>query len=151
MRRLPEESLKLHPSNFGEDGGPVCGGFCCCRKPIDSNFAQSVQGNDEEGLEMHPLGVSRQNTEDYAQAPPGSGETPVMESQGRCSIRWCGWVRRLVSKKKRRYIGDGFDLDLTYVLNNVIAMGFPSVGKEAIYRNPRDELQHFLTNRYGTR
>ena len=40
-------------------------------------------------------------------------------------------VRKLVSLKKRRFVGDGVDLDLTYITPRVIAMGFPSEGAEA--------------------
>jgi hypothetical protein len=35
------------------------------------------------------------------------------------------WVRSLVSQKRRRYTQNGYDLDLTYITDRVIAMGFP--------------------------
>lgn len=49
-------------------------------------------------------------------------------------------ARRLVSLKKKRFTLDGFDLDLSYVTDNIIAMGFPSDGAEGVYRNPKDEV-----------
>ena len=55
-----------------------------------------------------------------------------------------GKVRHLVSKKKRRYTQDGFDLDLSYVTPRLIAMGFPSVGTEACYRNPAKQTRQFI-------
>ena len=51
-------------------------------------------------------------------------------------------IRQLISENKRRFQVDGFDLDLTYILDNVIAMSFPSKGTTAMYRfvhNMRDE------------
>jgi phosphatidylinositol-3,4,5-trisphosphate 3-phosphatase and dual-specificity protein phosphatase PTEN len=57
-------------------------------------------------------------------------------------------VRSLVSKKKVRFTEDGFDLDLTYVTPRVIAMGAPSQGGEALYRNPLPEVQRFFESRH---
>jgi len=53
-------------------------------------------------------------------------------------------LRAMVSLKKRRFVDHNFDLDLTYILPNVIAMGFPAEGKEATYRNPLAEVQRFF-------
>lgn len=57
-------------------------------------------------------------------------------------------IRGLVSKKKQRFREGGFDLDLTYIKPNIIAMGFPSSGSEASYRNPMADVQRFFNTRH---
>jgi len=53
-------------------------------------------------------------------------------------------LRRAVSKKKIRYRENGFDLDLAYITDSIISMGFPSEKLEGIFRNPMSEVQRFL-------
>ena len=48
-------------------------------------------------------------------------------------------MRTLVSTNKFRYQRDTFDMDLSYVTPQIIAMGFPSVGCEAYYRNSMED------------
>ncbi len=57
-------------------------------------------------------------------------------------------IRHVVSKKKKRFIDDDFDLDLTYVTDRIIAMGFPSAGFEGAFRNPVEEVKQFFKEKH---
>ena len=58
-------------------------------------------------------------------------------------------VKALVSKKKKRFQQDGFDLDLSYITPRLIAMGFPSENFEAMYRNRAEDVHLFFETRHG--
>jgi len=58
------------------------------------------------------------------------------------------FIRGKVSKKKKRFAEDNFNLDLTYITPNIIAMGFPSEGAEGMYRNPLKQVQQFFKLRH---
>eukprot|EP01091_Cochliopodium_minus_P011700 TRINITY_DN3392_c0_g1_i1.p1 TRINITY_DN3392_c0_g1~~TRINITY_DN3392_c0_g1_i1.p1 ORF type:complete len:299 (-),score=50.78 TRINITY_DN3392_c0_g1_i1:16-798(-) len=59
-------------------------------------------------------------------------------------------ARKLVSKQKRRFTEDGFDLDLSYIgESRLIAMGFPSESIESAYRNPYKEVKRFLETKHN--
>ncbi|CAL1709124.1 unnamed protein product [Somion occarium] len=61
------------------------------------------------------------------------------------------FVRRLVSGNKARF-KDGdldVDLDLAYITDRVIVMGYPATGIEGFYRNRREDAKRFLEHRHG--
>lgn len=60
------------------------------------------------------------------------------------------WIRSKVSTNKTRLKIDGFDLDLTYITNRIIACGFPAEGIEASYRNRRKDISDFLKKNHGS-
>ena len=53
-------------------------------------------------------------------------------------------ARAMVSTNKARYQQHGFNLDLTYITDRIIAMGLPSTKIEAVYRNPIDQVAKFF-------
>ncbi len=57
-------------------------------------------------------------------------------------------IKGLVSKKKRRTHLDGFNLDLSYITGNIIAMGYPAQSFESVYRNDLEDVKAFLDKRH---
>ena len=61
------------------------------------------------------------------------------------------YVRRLVSGGKARFKDASLDveLDLAYLTDHLLVMGFPAAGVEALYRNRREDARRFLEARHG--
>ncbi|KAI0341469.1 phosphatases II [Trametopsis cervina] len=61
------------------------------------------------------------------------------------------FVRRFVSGNKARFRDEDLDLelDLAYITDHVIVMGYPSKGVEGFYRNRREDAKKFLEHRHG--
>mmetsp|Transcript_7074 Transcript_7074/g.17842 ORF Transcript_7074/g.17842 Transcript_7074/m.17842 type:complete len:347 (+) Transcript_7074:1398-2438(+) len=66
------------------------------------------------------------------------------------SARGSVTVRHAVSKNKQRYVDveNNFDLDLTYITGNVVAMGVPAVGIQGFFRNPYMDVSRFFNERH---
>ena len=57
--------------------------------------------------------------------------------------------KRLVSKQKRRFQDSDFDLDMSYITEKVIAMGFPSTGMQTLYRNSLSDIIKFFKTKHN--
>ena len=64
-------------------------------------------------------------------------------------IKKANLIKRLVSKQKRRFQDSDFDLDMSYITEKVIAMGFPSTGVEKMYRNSLSDVIKFFHIRHN--
>ena len=60
-----------------------------------------------------------------------------------------GIIKRVLSKRTERYTEEGFDLDLTYITERIIAMSFPASGVESVYRNCLRDVAKMLMNKHG--
>ncbi|KAF0690634.1 Aste57867_17983 [Aphanomyces stellatus] len=57
-------------------------------------------------------------------------------------------LRNAISGSRNRYTQDGFDLDLTYIHDRVMAMGYPATGVEKTYRNDVSDVSSFLNKKH---
>ena len=49
-------------------------------------------------------------------------------------------IRQLVSRSRKRFVENGYNLDLTYITSQIIATSYPSSGVEKAYRNPIEQV-----------
>lgn len=60
-------------------------------------------------------------------------------------------IKTLVSREKIRFDYDDFDLDLTYITDRIIAMGYPAEDIEKLFRNSLEEVKEFFLKRHDKR
>lgn len=61
------------------------------------------------------------------------------------------YFREIVSKNKNRYKKDGFNLDLSYICPNIIAMAMPSTGFQSLYRNKIEEVSSLIKKNHESK
>jgi hypothetical protein len=105
------------------------------KKPVDAE-AGAPKARGELQLRVF---MSRREA-----ANPGAHRPIVLET----SSVIADVIRKQVSKKKRRFVEDGFDLDLSYITDRIIAMGFPSQSVEGLYRNSMAIIKKFFDTRH---
>jgi protein-tyrosine phosphatase len=75
---------------------------------------------------------------------PYDGDPKILNPNNTFKKEKANCFKKLVSKKKRRLQTEFFDLDMSYITERVIGMGFPSTGCETFYRNSLEETRRFL-------
>ena len=75
---------------------------------------------------------------------PYYGDQSILNPTGNAKKAKANIFKRLVSKKKRRLQTPFHDLDLCYITQRVIGMGFPATGCEKFYRNALEDTMNFL-------
>lgn len=58
------------------------------------------------------------------------------------------FIRNLVSKQRRRMLIAGYDLDMSYITDRLLAMSFPAERMRAMYRNPLWQVKSVLDMRH---
>ena len=72
-------------------------------------------------------------------------QTPFSKDAHKKNYYKASFLKHLVSKQKIRFQNSQFDLDLAYITNRVIAMGFPSNNfYETFYRNSLSDIKDFF-------
>lgn len=58
------------------------------------------------------------------------------------------WLRKIVSGKRKRFVDENYNLDVTYITDRVLAMSFPASGLETMYRNSMGDVVNFLKKKH---
>ena len=122
---------------------------------INSIKIKEEKINDNKILNMYIKTKANNNKIEYIKINPNetlhdslnisyNGDQSILNPNNTSKKEKANCFKRLVSKKKRRLQTEFYDLDMSYITERVIGMGFPSRGCETIYRNSLQDTKNFL-------
>lgn len=111
-------------------------------EPLEFYYGYELISDDTNNAKTDHVAID-EDSEDEHKAPPAA----EANSRG-SSVRDHSSVMRKKKKLKKRFEEAGFDLDLSYITPNTIAMAFPTAGFSATSRNPASEVQRLLKERH---
>ena len=157
------ESTEKHEVLFSEESSSL---YSSTRKEASYEFdyeINSIRFGEENGNEhMYVLESNKLLGEKYKKIDPstnlvdtinvtyaGEDKNEKNDDDSSSSKFKANILKTLVSKKKRRLQNDYFDLDMCYITQRVIGMGFPATGLETIYRNSLSDIKAYLDMYHG--
>ncbi|KAK8268675.1 hypothetical protein V6Z11_D11G081700 [Gossypium hirsutum] len=83
---------------------------------------------------------------EFTKAGPikGANTTLLLQHKMLSYLSASSFIRNLVSKKRRRMLVGGYDLDMSYITDRLLAMSFPAERMRAMYRNPLWQVKSVL-------
>ena len=75
-------------------------------------------------------------------------DVQLAKANSRKSKGYANPIKMCVSLSKRRFMEDGYNLDLAYITPNIVAMAYPAGGLEGYYRNSLDSVKQFFRDRH---
>jgi phosphatidylinositol-3,4,5-trisphosphate 3-phosphatase/dual-specificity protein phosphatase PTEN len=144
---------------------PDCSSLYSCVRP-EASYVYDYEingikfGEEKEDKYMYIKANSKLLGDKYARINPEtelhdtldfpySGDVKLLNNMGNIKLYKANILKRLVSKKKRRLQTEFFDLDMAYITERVIGMGFPATGCETLYRNSLADLKLYLDRFHG--
>ena len=156
-------TLEQHKVLFDEESSPL---YSETRKESNYNFDyeinsiklkedQDLQSYNIANLKMYIETLTNDKKIEYIYIDPNEsfrdsldipfdGDQKILNPNNTTKKEKANIIKRLVSKKKRRVQTEFFDLDMSYITQRVIGMGFPSTGCETFYRNSLQDIKRYL-------